>query len=211
MFTGLVEEVGKVVSLKKSPEGALLTVETSLGDIKIGDSVAVNGACLTVVDIDQQRVSFELSPETLKRTNLGLLKNGDFVNLERALRVGDRLGGHIVQGHVDFTARIISFKNLGKHRELVIEIPTGWEKYFVEKGSVALDGISLTVNTVQGNKISINIIPHTYKHTNLKYKKVGDLLNVETDIVGKYVINYLERFSSKETSLEEKLKNLLNF
>ena len=211
MFTGLVEEVGKVVSLKKSPEGALLTVETSLGDIKIGDSVAVNGACLTVVDIDQQRVSFELSPETLKRTNLGLLKTGDFVNLERALRVGDRLGGHIVQGHVDFTARIISFKNLGKHRELVIEIPTGWEKYFVEKGSVALDGISLTVNTVQGNKISINIIPHTYEHTNLKYKKVGDLLNVETDIVGKYVINYLERFSSKETSLEEKLKNLLNF
>lgn len=211
MFTGLVEEVGKVVSLKKSPEGALLTVETSLGDIKIGDSVAVNGACLTVVDIDQQRVSFELSPETLKRTNLGLLKTGDFVNLERALRVGDRLGGHIVQGHVDFTARIISFKNLGKHRELVIEIPTGWEKYFVEKGSVALDGISLTVNTVQGNKISINIIPHTYEHTNLKYKKVGDLLNVETDIVGKYVINYLERFSLKETSLEEKLKNLLNF
>ena len=211
MFTGLVEEVGKVVSLKKSPEGALLTVETSLGDIKIGDSVAVNGACLTVVDIDQQRVSFELSPETLKRTNLGLLKTGDFVNLERALRVGDRLGGHIVQGHVDFTARITSFKNLGKHRELVIEIPTGWEKYFVEKGSIALDGISLTVNTVQGNKISINIIPHTYKHTNLKYKKVGDLLNVETDIVGKYVINYLERFSSKETSLEEKLKNLLNF
>ena len=211
MFTGLVEEVGKVVSLKKSPEGALLTVETSLGDIKIGDSVAVNGACLTVVDIDQQRVSFELSPETLKRTNLGLLKTGDFVNLERALRVGDRLGGHIVQGHVDFTARITSFKNLGKHRELVIEIPTGWEKYFVEKGSVALDGISLTVNTVQGNKISINIIPQTYEHTNLKYKKVGDLLNVETDIVGKYVINYLERFSSKETSLEEKLKNLLNF
>ena len=211
MFTGLVEEVGKVISLKKSPEGAVLTVETSLGDINIGDSVAVNGACLTVVEIKQNKVSFELSPETLERTNLGLLKTGDFVNLERALRVGDRLGGHIVQGHVDFTARIISFKNLGKHRELIIEIPHGWEKYFVEKGSVALDGISLTVNTVQGNKISINIIPHTYQHTNLKYKKVGDLLNVETDVIGKYVISYLGRFSSKDTSLEEKLKNLLNF
>ncbi|WP_461828818.1 riboflavin synthase [Aquifex sp.] len=211
MFTGLVEEVGKVISLKKSPEGAVLTVETSLGDINIGDSVAVNGACLTVVEIKQNKVSFELSPETLERTNLGLLKTGDFVNLERALRVGDRLGGHIVQGHVDFTARITSFKNLGKHRELIIEIPHGWEKYFVEKGSVALDGISLTVNTVQGNKISINIIPHTYQHTNLKYKKVGDLLNVETDVIGKYVISYLERFSSKDTSLEEKLKNLLNF
>ncbi len=211
MFTGLVEKVGKVISLKKSPEGAVLTVETSLEGIKIGDSVAVNGACLTAIEVKQKRVSFELSPETLERTNLKLLKTGDFVNLERALQVGDRLGGHIVQGHVDFTARIISFKNLGKHRELIVEIPHGWEKYFVEKGSVALDGISLTVNTIWGNKISINVIPHTYENTNLKYKKVGDLLNVETDVIGKYVINCLERFSSRDSSLEEKLKNLLNF
>ncbi len=211
MFTGLVEEIGKVTYFKKSPEGALLTVETTLVDIKIGDSVAVNGACLTVVEVKQGKISFELSPETLERTNLKFLKIGDFVNLERALKVGDRLGGHIVQGHIDFTAKITSFRNLGKHRELIIEIPPGWEKYFVEKGSVALDGISLTVNTVQGNKVSINIIPHTYENTNLKFKKVGDLLNVETDIVGKYVVNYLEKFSSRDSSLEEKLKNLLNF
>lgn len=211
MFTGLVEEVGRVLSLKKSSEGGILTVETSLEGIKVGDSVAVNGACLTVVEVKQGSVSFELSPETLSRTNLRLLKVGDFVNLERALRLGDRLGGHIVQGHVDFTAKIVSFRNIGKHWELIVEIPKGWEKYFVEKGSVALDGISLTINSVYGGKISINVIPHTYENTNLKFRKVGDLLNVETDIIGKYVINYLEKMSARESSLEEKLRNLLNF
>jgi len=211
MFTGLIEEVGRVLSLKKSSEGGILAVETSLEGIKVGDSVAVNGACLTVVEVKQGSVSFELSPETLSRTNLRLLKVGDFVNLERALRLGDRLGGHIVQGHVDFTAKIVSFRNIGKHWELIVEIPKGWEKYFVEKGSVALDGISLTINSVQGDKISINVIPHTYENTNLKFRKVGDLLNVETDIIGKYVINYLEKTSPRESSLEEKLRNLLNF
>ncbi len=210
MFTGLVEEVGKVLSVRKSAYGAILTVESALGDVEIGDSVAVNGACLTVVGIRQNTLSFELSPETLERTNLKYLKVGDFVNLERALRLGDRLGGHIVQGHVDFTARIVSFRDLGKHRELVIEIPESWRKYFVEKGSVALDGISLTVNSIRGNRLSINVIPHTYENTNLRFRKVGELLNVETDVIGKYVINYLEKLSSNVDTLEEKLKNLLN-
>ncbi|AAC07572.1 riboflavin synthase [Aquifex aeolicus] len=206
MFTGLVEDLGKVKNLTLSSKGAKLSVETKLEDVKLGDSVSVNGACLTVVDIKSSTLTFDVSPETLKRTNLGKLKTGDYVNLERALRVGERLGGHIVQGHVDFTAPVKSFNFLGEHYELVIEIPEEWSIYVVEKGSIALDGISLTVNYVKENKVFINIIPHTYKSTNLQFKKVGDLLNVETDILGKYVINYLNKLKKKEDIFKEFLK-----
>ncbi len=208
MFTGLVEEVGKVQELRRGASGGVLRVRCSLGEVEVGDSVAVNGACLTVVEVGKDSLSFELSPETLTRTNLSLLKPGDEVNLERALRVGDRLGGHIVQGHVDFTAVLKSFRPVGEHRELVLEVPEGWEKYFVEKGSVAVDGISLTVNEVRGREISINVIPHTFRSTNLGSRKEGDRLNVEVDILGKYVVSYLERFSS-ERRLERLLRDFL--
>lgn len=210
MFTGLVEDLGKVVSFQKKQRGAILALKTKLRDIRVGDSVAVNGVCLTAVKVKESLIEFELSPETLNRSNLRYLKIGDYVNLERALRISDRLGGHIVQGHVDFTAKILSFKNLGEHRELRIEIQKGWEKYFVEKGSVALDGISLTVNYIEANTLSINVIPHTYENTNLKFRKVGDLVNVEVDIIGKYVIHYLEKSLSGSSSFEKKLRNLLN-
>ncbi len=210
MFTGLVEDLGKVVSFQKKQRGAILALKTKLRDIRVGDSVAVNGVCLTAVEVKESLIEFELSPETLNRSNLRYLKIGDYVNLERALRISDRLGGHIVQGHVDFTAKILSFKNLGEHRELRIEIQKGWEKYFVEKGSVALDGISLTVNYIEANTLSINVIPHTYENTNLKFRKVGDLVNVEVDIIGKYVIHYLEKSLSGSSSFEKKLRNLLN-
>jgi len=206
MFTGLIEDLGKVIDISVSSKGAKLVVETKLSDIKIGDSVAVNGACLTVTEIRGNKYSFDVSPETLKRTNLGLLKRGDYVNLERALKVGDRLGGHIVQGHVDFTSKIKSLKFLGEHYELVIEIPNDWVSYIVEKGSIAIDGISLTVNYIRNNSVYINIIPHTYERTNLKFRKNGDLVNVETDIIGKYVINYLNTSRKKENILEEFLK-----
>ncbi len=207
MFTGLVEEVGEVVSLRTGQSGGVLEVKSSLGDIKVGDSVAVNGACLTAVEVKDGLVAFELSPETMKRTNLKNLRRGDLVNLERALRADSRLGGHFVLGHVDFTASIVSFRNLGDHRELIVEIPPDQRKFFVEKGSVAIDGISLTVNYVRGETISINVIPHTYENTNLRIKRPGDLVNVEVDILGKYVVSYL---TGKEGGLEEKLKDLLS-
>jgi len=206
MFTGLVEDVGKVVELLVSSSGAKLRVRTKLGDIKLGDSVAVNGACLTVVEIKGDTLSFDVSKETLSRTNLRFLKSGDAVNLERALRLSDRLGGHIVQGHVDFTAPIRELKRKGEHHELVVEIPHEYLPYFVEKGSVALDGISLTVNKVSSNRIHVNVIPHTYNNTNLKFRKPGELMNVETDIIGKYVINYL-----KQTQKEKTLKEFLGW
>ncbi len=205
MFTGLVEDVGKVLKAG----GGVLEVETSLTDIEIGDSVAVNGACLTAVEVKGKKVSFEVSEETLLRTNLSDLRSGDRVNLERALKVGSRLGGHIVQGHVDFAAKIREFRPAGGHRLLVLEIPENQTLYFVEKGSVAVDGISLTVNRVEGCLIFINIIPHTFENTNLKFRGVGDRVNIETDIIGKYVIRYLESLRRKG-DLEEKLRELLS-
>lgn len=206
MFTGLIEDLGRVIDISVSSKGAKLVVETKLSDIKIGDSVSVNGACLTVTEIRGNKYSFDVSPETLKRTNLGLLRRGDYVNLERALKIGDRLGGHIVQGHVDFTSKIKALKFLGKHYELVIEIPNDWISYIVEKGSIAIDGISLTVNYMQNNSVYINIIPHTYEKTNLRFRRNGDLVNVETDIIGKYVINYISAYRKKEDILEGFLK-----
>ncbi len=193
MFTGLIEDIGEVKTIKTSSTGGKLSVKTSLKDIKLGDSVAVNGVCLTVVKIVKDELLFDLSLETLKRSNLGMLSVGDHVNLERALRLGDRLGGHILLGHVDFTSRITYFKSRGNHYELKVYVPDSWLEYFVEKGSVGIDGISLTVNYVEGNTISINIIPHTYENTNLKYKREGDHVNIEVDIIGKYVVNYLRK------------------
>ncbi len=193
MFTGIVEDLGEVLGLKTSSFGGILEVKTCLQDIKVGDSVAVNGACLTAVSVEESFVAFELSPETMGRTNLRRLRRGDFVNLERALRADSRLGGHFVLGHVDFVGSILSFRDLGRHRELAIEIPSDKRKLFVEKGSVAVDGISLTVNYIRENRIFINVIPHTYENTNLKFRKVGDEVNIETDIIGKYVLNYLTR------------------
>ncbi|WP_448583759.1 riboflavin synthase [Thermocrinis sp.] len=201
MFSGLVEELGIVEELRFVPGGAKLTVRSSMEDIKIGDSVAVNGVCLTVVDLQKNTLSFDLSQETLSRSNLKLLKKGDLVNLERALRVGDRIGGHFLQGHVDFTSKILLFSQRGSHWELKIFIPDEYKEYIVEKGSIGIDGISLTINYVEQNAVSINIIPHTYERTNLKHRKVGDLVNVELDILGKYVINYL-KLITKDRKLE---------
>lgn len=206
MFTGLVEDIGKVKSLKLSSKGGVLIVETSLDDIRVGDSVSVNGVCLTVTKLEGKEISFDLSPETLKRSNLGILSAGDPVNLERAVKVGDRLGGHILAGHVDFTSRVVSLKSLGEHYELKIYVPDAWLVYFVEKGSVGIDGISLTINSLEENLLHINIIPHTYENTNLKYRKDGDYVNVEVDLLGKYVINYLyKREGNRLDRLLEKL------
>ncbi len=205
MFTGLVEETGKVLSIDRLSDGLRLTVEGKkvLEGTKIGDSIAVNGICLTAVDIKGSSILFDVSTETIRRTNIQQLKIGDVVNLERAIRPSDRLGGHIVQGHIDTTGRIVRFSPIEKHFELVVEIPSEFLELVVEKGSIAIDGISLTINHIEKNRLFFNIIPHTREITNLKYRKAGELVNVEFDILGKYVLNMIKPYR------ENKLKKLL--
>ncbi|ADC89271.1 riboflavin synthase, alpha subunit [Thermocrinis albus DSM 14484] len=193
MFTGIVEQVGYVEFISFKPEGRRIGVSCHFQDVKVGDSVAVNGVCLTVVSVKENLLEFDVSYETLRRSNLGSLTRGMSVNLERALQVGGRLGGHILYGHVDFCGKLRHLRKVGDFWHMEVEIPTEWSLYFVEKGSVGIDGISLTVNEVREDTITITVVPHTYNNTNLKSKKVGDLLNVEVDVIGKYIINYIRK------------------
>lgn len=189
MFTGLIEDTGRVTSFLRRGEAGILVVETALptADIAIGDSVAVNGVCLTVTAKDIRTLTFDVSPESLSRTSVGKLSSGSRVNLERALRLGDRLGGHIVSGHVDCPGHLTRSDIRSGNYQLQFSLPTAHARYLVEKGSVTIDGISLTVNAVTADSFSVNIIPHTYANTTLGLLKVGDLVNIETDIIGKYV------------------------
>ncbi|MDD2898916.1 MAG: riboflavin synthase [Desulfuromonadaceae bacterium] len=189
MFTGLIEDTGRVASFLRRSEAGILVVETSLPtpEIAIGDSVAVNGACLTVTARGRSTLTFDVSPESISRTTIGTLSSGSQVNLERALKLGDRLGGHIVSGHVDCGGRLIRSENRSGNYQLQFSLPTEHVRYLVEKGSVTIDGISLTVNTVSHDSFSVNIIPHTYANTTLGQLSTGDQVNIETDIVGKYV------------------------
>jgi len=189
MFTGLVEGVGKITNSSRRAEGLRLTVALPFppAELALGDSVAVAGACLTVVEITSHTAAFEVSPETLARTTLALKKVGDGVNLERALKLGDRLGGHLVTGHIDGWGAIRERREGLEHFQLKIEMPAALSRYVIEKGSIAIDGVSLTVNTCQGNAFTVNIIPHTAEKTTLARLRVGDQVNLETDIIGKYV------------------------
>ncbi len=191
MFTGIVEEVGTVTGL----EGQRLTIAagTVLEDVKLGDSIAVNGACLTVVDFEPSRFSVELAPETLKRTSFGSWAPGRQVNLERPLAVSDRLGGHIVQGHVDATGRITSLMPEGDCVIFRVASPKRLMPYIVEKGFVAVDGISLTVVKVGASSFSLSVIPYTLTKTNLQNQAKGGRVNLEVDIVAKYVESLLAR------------------
>jgi riboflavin synthase len=206
MFTGLVEDVGKVVNLLLGSTNSRLKVQTNLKDIQIGDSVAVNGACLTVVKIEGNTLTFDLSEETLKRTNLKWLKPNDLVNLERALTPSKPLGGHIVQGHIDTLGKITKLQKRGEHYLLQVEFEEEFLPYVVEKGSIAVDGISLTINKVLPKGVEINVIPHTFQNTNLKTRKEGHWVNLEFDILGKYVVNYLKRVVGKEQKLQRWLE-----
>ena len=189
MFTGIVEEVGAVASL----EGYCLQIRASLimEGMKLGDSIAVNGACLTVVEHRDDGFSVELSPETLRRTSFGTLKAGHAVNLERPLAVSDRLGGHIVQGHVDATGRITSSKPEGECVILRVSCPKTLMRYIVEKGFVAVDGISLTVVKKGTSSFTLSLIPYTLQNTNLREKTGGSRVNLEADIVAKYIESLL--------------------
>jgi riboflavin synthase len=190
MFTGIIQELGRVVSFDPHSEGARFRIScrTVISDAKIGASIAVNGACLTAVEMDDQGFTADLAPETLKKTNLGDLKPGAPVNLERPLAVSGRLDGHFVLGHVDGTADVTALDELGDDNWwLQIRVPKLLERYVVSKGSVALDGISLTVAAVNNEIASFTIIPHTYQHTTLHSYKPGMRLNIEVDILAKHL------------------------
>jgi len=195
MFTGLVEGTGVITGLTPQAEGLRLTVRTSFpaAELTLGESVAVAGACLTVVALAPPAAAFEVSPETLKRTTFPLKKVGDRVNLERSLRLGDRLGGHLVTGHVDAVGTVKEVRSGPAHFQLKIELPEALSRLVIEKGSIAVDGVSLTVNACRGNAFLVNIIPFTAKETTLAALKVGDRVNLETDIIGKYVARLLGR------------------
>jgi riboflavin synthase len=191
MFTGIVEETGTVALIEMQPAGDArlrIACKTVLEDAKDGSSIAVNGVCLTALDVMPDSFRADLAPETLRRTNLGDLKVGSLVNLERPLLPTGRLSGHIVQGHVDGTGELISFETLGDDNWwLKIRVPEELDRYLVYKGSVAVDGISLTVATLEGHVMGITIIPHTYEMTCLKRYAAGDPVNIECDILAKHV------------------------
>ena len=191
MFTGIVEEVGQVSQLddhRLSVRGSKVLVDT-----KLGDSIAVNGACLTVVSFGEGKFSVDLAPETIRRTSLGNVNAGDWVNLERPLAVSDRLGGHIVQGHIDGTGRITSIRPEGDCIIIRITSPKRLMPYIVEKGFMAVDGISLTVVKRGASSFTVSVIPYTTENTNLKGKMAGDRVNLEMDIVAKYVESLMAR------------------
>lgn len=190
MFTGIVEEVGKVKSIGN---GVLrIQADKVLEDVRLGDSIAVNGICLTVTDFGADSFQADVMPETIRRTSLGELKLGSPVNLERALTLSSRLGGHIVSGHIDGTGRIVSLKEDKNAILMKIEAEGSILRYIVEKGSVALDGISLTVAQVTSLDFTVSLIPHTRQVTNLSAKGEGSLINIENDVVGKYVEKLLQ-------------------
>ena len=191
MFTGIVEEVGVVAKI--SDNGMTVRASKVLEDVKLGDSIAVNGTCLTAVSFTKSEFSVDLSPETMRRTSLGQLSEGSSVNLERALLASDRMGGHIVQGHVDGTGRIMSSKTEGDSIIFRVRIPKRLNPYIVEKGFVAVDGISLTVVKRGASSFTLAVIPYTLKNTNLASLSVGDRVNLEADILAKYVESLLGR------------------
>lgn len=191
MFTGIIEEVGKI----KNIGGGKITIfaKKILEDINMGDSIAVNGICLTATTFDANAFTADIMPETIRRASLFTAKSGDAVNLERALTPSTRMGGHIVSGHIDGAGEIISLAEDKNAVLMKIKADAKILRYIVEKGSVALDGISLTVASVSANDFTVSLIPHTRKITNLREKKIGDIINIETDIIGKYVEKFLQK------------------
>lgn len=193
MFTGIVEGIGKIEKISKNTKNrSAIQMTVNLGKhakgLKIGQSVALNGVCLTTTKLSKSNCIFEIIEETTRKTDLGNLKPGDIVNVERSLKTGDRLEGHFVLGHVDGVGIIKKIQNKPKEIQVWFEVPKNLSKYVVKKGSIAIDGISLTVVDIKNNLASVCLIPHTMEITNFKTKNVGDKLNIETDILGKYVL-----------------------
>jgi riboflavin synthase len=193
VFTGLIEEVGAVVEVEKRPDGARLSVRTGFTDLRRGASVCIDGACLTAVDLSEGRFSADVSAETLARTTIGALRSGDRVNLERPMALGGRLGGHLVLGHVDGVGELVGRERVGEGVRIELRVPEGLSRYVVEKGSIALDGISLTVNEVHDpDRIVLFLIPETLRATTWGDKRPGAKVNVEVDILAKHVARLLQ-------------------
>ena len=201
MFTGIIEGIGRIVGKRTAGGGMVFDLEAGfeLTDPVEGESIAVNGVCLTAYSIRARRFSADVSPETLSRTKLGSLGPGDHVNLERALKLSDRLGGHIVTGHVDCMATVTSRKETGLYTVFSLSIPREQERYIIEKGSITIDGVSLTVNSCGSGAFAVSIIPHTLKVTTLGELKVGSKVNIEVDLIGKYVEKLLSPRTGPET------------
>lgn len=208
MFTGIIEEIGIVKEFKKGASDALITVECKkiLKDMKIGDSISINGVCQTVTEFDNQSFSAQISSETLDVTNFSALKTGSRVNLERALTLSQRLGGHIVSGHVDGLAKVKSVQKLSDFYNLKFEVEKDLTKYIAKKGSVALNGISLTVANIESREFEVAIIPHTFENTVLKDLKQGDFVNIEVDVLAKYVEKILSTGNNRSNIDENFLK-----
>jgi riboflavin synthase len=193
MFTGIIEGLGTIREIRPEGQGKRMTIEADfpLEQTKIGDSICVSGACLTVVMIDDKRFSVDVSPETLERTTFGNVKVGDRVNLERALRLSDRIDGHLVSGHIDGIGTVLLKQNIGNAIIVSFKVPESISHYMIKKGSVAVDGISLTINNCSLDNFDVSIIPHTAKLTTIGFKKAGDPVNIETDMIGKYVERFI--------------------
>ncbi len=201
MFTGIIEGLGTVKSLSRAAGGLRMGVEAgfSMDKVKVGNSIAVSGACLTVVRFHDNIFEVDVAPETLSKTTLGQAKVGDRVNLERALCLGDRLDGHLVTGHVDCVGTVQAKRPMANAMLFAFGVPEALSRYMVQKGSVAVDGISLTVNACKRSTFEVSIIPHTAKITTMGFKKVGDPVNIETDMIGKYVERFTQHFANRYT------------
>ena len=199
MFTGLIESVGEIAEIKPTPAGLRLRVTTALAsEMRPGDSLAVNGVCLTIISSDAEGIHADVSPETARITTLGSSRRGFAVNLERPLRADSRLGGHFVQGHVDGVGTIDELRQEGDAYWLTVTYPPGLAAFIVRKGSIAVNGISLTVAGVDDKRFDIQVIPFTWMHTNLQHSKAGDVVNVECDILGKYVVHAVQQVAAQK-------------
>jgi riboflavin synthase len=190
MFTGIIEEIGVIKGKMSKGNGFEIVVggKKVFDDLKVGDSIAVNGVCLTVERIEGNSFYVSISLQTKNETNLGEIKVGEYVNLERALKIGDRIGGHFITGHIDFKTKISSLKREGEFYSLKIKIPEEYRKYMIKRGSISVDGVSLTIAEVFRDEILIYLIPFTIENTNLRFKKIGSFVNIEIDIFAKYLV-----------------------
>jgi len=189
MFTGIIEELAQIKSIKPRKKGIRYSISADfvMDDVKIGDSISFNGVCLTIVETKKNSFCMDLVEETLNKSNLGELKVGDYVNLERAMKATDRFGGHIVQGHVEMVGVILEKQIHGDEAILSVGLDPEWMRFCIPKGSITLDGVSLTITKINGNIIEVSLIPHTLENTTLGVKDKSDTLNIETDIIGKYI------------------------
>ncbi|MCP1145966.1 riboflavin synthase [Lysinibacillus endophyticus] len=199
MFTGIIEDRGRVTAIQKDEKSMQLTIATKkiLTDANLGDSIAVNGVCLTITHFTDEQMTVDVMPETVKATTIHTLKLGDYVNLERAMSAGGRFGGHFVSGHVDGVGTIRSKKPVSNAVYIEIEIPKELAENCIPKGSITIDGTSLTIFKVSEQSVTVSLIPHTYSETILGIKSVGDQVNIETDMLGKYVMHHLRKTEDK--------------